>query len=281
MQIGAHKSAAGGYVKAAERVSDIGGTCLQIFSTSPRTWRVRDVSDEEVTEFKAAREELEIDPVYFHACYLTNLADRGATGEKSVKNLIAELTLAERLGVRGSVIHTGSYKTDDGGPEDDAHYQTLLDNLRAILDEMPDESLLILENSGNRKIGRDPFVLGQIIEDAGGNERLKVCLDTCHLHAAGYDISTEEKFTDFFSEFDDKVGLDRLELIHTNDSRDEFGSLRDRHANIGEGEIPESVFQLLLTRPETKDLPFILEVPGSGNGPDPKNLERLKVLAQG
>jgi deoxyribonuclease-4 len=276
LTIGAHKSASGGYDKAVERVADITGNCLQIFSYSPRSWQSRDLDNETKAAYLAALDEHDIGPVYFHACYLINLADRSQTGEKSVKNLSAELTLAADIGVAGSVVHTGTYKTDDGEPEDEAHYEHLLENIRAALKNSPDDALILLENAGNRKIGRHIQDLADIIADID-SDRLRICLDTCHLHAAGYDLSSEEKFTEFFNDFDEQIGLDKLELIHVNDSRDELGSLRDRHANIGEGNIPEKVFKLLVNRPETRDKPMIIETPGFGeSGPDEKNLKILR-----
>lgn len=275
--IGAHVSAAGGYVKACERVDAITGTCLQLFSSSPRTWAGADLSDEDVADFKKVRDEYELDPVVFHAPYLINLADRGATGEKSVQAMIYELETASRCGIIGSVIHVGSYKTDDEQPEDAKHYEHLIENIQTVLAETPDDTWFIIEDMGMRKIGKSIEQIGQIITDAGASERLKVCLDTCHLHAAGYDLSTADAYDDFFAEFDDKIGLDRLAVIHVNDSKDPAGSLRDRHENIGEGEVPTGVFRNIITREPTRDLPLVIETPGfDGGGPDEKNIERLR-----
>lgn len=280
LNIGAHKSAAGGYTKACKRVDDIGGSCLQLFSSSPRTWAGADLTDEEVKDFKEAKADLGLDPAVFHAPYLVNLADRGSTGKKSVKAMITELEVASECGIIGSVVHVGSYKTDDEKPEDDDHYQHLLDNIQTVLDETPEDSWFIIENMGTRKIGKSIEQIAQLIDDLDEHKRLKVCLDTCHLHAAGVDLSTDEKFDQFFADFDKQIGLDRLEVIHVNDSRDEFGSLRDRHENIGEGEIPEGVFANIVNSEPTKDLPLIIETPGFGdNGPDQKNIERLREFA--
>lgn len=275
--IGAHQSAAGGYRKALERADDIGATSLQIFSSSPRSWAGANLSAEDVQEFKDKQAELEIDPVVFHAPYLINLADRGATGEKSVKALIDELNVAARCGIIGSVIHVGSWKTDDESPEDEEHYQHLIENIQTVLKETDDAADFLIENMGTRKIGKSLKEVAHIIEDVGGDERLKVCLDTCHLHAAGFDLADD--YDDFFSEFDELIGLERLAVIHVNDSKDEFGSLRDRHENIGEGEVGEDVFSNLVTKEPTRDLPLILETPGfDGGGPDQKNVERLRNL---
>jgi deoxyribonuclease-4 len=279
LNVGAHKSASGGFDKAVTRAADIGGNNLQLFSYSPRSWQARDLDDETKEAYSTKRDELGIDPVIFHACYLINLADRGQTGEKSVKNLIAELNLAREIDCLGSVIHTGSWKTDDNQPEDDDHYQHLLDNIQEVLARTPEDTALFLENSGNEKIGREVEELYEIINDIG-NPRLKVCLDTCHLHAAGIDISTEKAYDEFFNTFDEEIGLDRLGVIHVNDSKDEFGSLRDRHENIGEGNIPEGVFSNIVNKSPAKDVPLVIETPGFGDsGPDRKNLKRLRAYS--
>lgn len=277
LNIGAHKSAAGGYGKALERADDISATCLQLFSSSPRSWAGANLSQEEVDEFKKKKAELGIDPVVFHAPYLINLADRESTGDKSVKALIKELNVAARCGIIGSVVHVGSWKTDDEAPEDEAHFDHLINNIQTVLKETESAADFLIENMGTRKIGKNLEDISQIIAACDGHERLKVCLDTCHLHAAGFDLSSEAAYTEFFDRFDELIGLKRLSVIHVNDSRDPAGSLRDRHENIGEGKISEEVFINLTTKSPTKDLPLIIETPGfSGSGPDKKNIERLR-----
>jgi len=157
-------------------------------------------------------------------------------------------------------------------------YSVLVGNILQILDNTPKETLFMIENAGNRKIGLKLEEISHIIKSVG-SPRFRVCLDTCHLHAAGYDIKTEEKLDAFLNEFDKLVGLDRLELFHINDSKDLFGSLRDRHENIGEGHIGLEPFRVLLNHPKTKNLSLIIETPGFENkGPDKKNLDILKEL---
>jgi len=277
--LGAHKSISGGKAKAIDRVVDIGGNSLQIFSSSPRGWSLPVDSDKEINDFKKKKDELGVDPVYFHATYLVNLADGGEVGKKSKKKLVSELNLAKRLGVRGSIVHLGSFKSDEEQPaykEDE--YSVLVNNIKEVLDSSPSGTFLIAENSGTRKVGRYIKGLAQIIKDVNDN-RFKICLDTCHMHAAGYNISTEKSLNSFLDDFDEQIGLDNLELWHLNDSKDNFGSLRDRHENIGEGEIGKQTFELLLNNPRTKNMPFIIETPGfDGKGPDKKNIDTLKSL---
>ncbi len=326
--IGGHVSIAGGFKEAPSRAVAIGGNALQMFSGSPRGWNLPKVATAEAGVYREAAKKHGIIASYFHASYLVNLADDGPNGKHSVEALIAELTVAEALGVRGSIIHLGSFKegrpkiplnkggyhgglfeaVPDTPPAADGtvydyssaplirgdtlssyvkheRYPLLIRNIKAVLKKAPKDVLFIIEDMGMWKIGRSLDEIASIISDvcAGAPDvncqRLKVCLDTCHLHVAGYDLSTKEKLDDFLKEFDKDIGLDRLECFHINDSRDEFGSLRDRHENIGGGKVGKDVFKLVLNHPKLKHLPFLLEVPGfDDQGPDKKNVEILKSL---
>ncbi|MCL4374354.1 deoxyribonuclease IV [Patescibacteria group bacterium] len=271
-KLGAHLSIAGGYGRALERIRAIGGNCLQIFSASPRGWNQISVGQEQRRRFLELKHRLAIDPVYFHASYLINLADAGAIGQRSRQALTDELNLAPGLEIRGSIVHLGSYKNQVREP-------VLLDNIRTILKHTPTQSLLIIENAGNRKIGQDLDEIARIVH-AVNDSRLRVCLDSCHLFSAGYDFTTPAKLDALLDQFDSKIGLDRLELWHLNDSRDPFHSMRDRHENIGQGTIGLKAFALLLNHPRLRSLPFIIETPGlDGHGPDQANLDVLKKLA--
>lgn len=285
-KIGAHLSISGGYHNPLHKIKEIGGNCLQIFSASPRGWNNAQVDDETCKAFLEHKERLEIDRIYFHASYLVNLADGSSTGHLSKTNLINELNIAPRMNVKGSIIHVGSFKEKkDESPlfnvsNNSEKYQILLSNIRKVLEKIPENVFFIIENAGNRKIGQTLEEIGHIIQDIN-DPRLKVCLDTCHLHAAGYDLSTKEKFEDFLETFDSLIGLDRLEVIHLNDSRDPFGSLRDRHENLGEGHVGVEVFKNLLNHPKTRDLTFIIETPGfDDKGPDKQNVDILKSLIE-
>ncbi len=278
--IGAHISITGGYIAVLKRIAEIGGSCLQMFSTSPRGWNFAKVSDDEVEEFTTLRRDLAIDPVYFHASYLINLADDGRIGNASKNSLIHELRIAERLGVRGSVVHLGSFKDKrDISIREYDRYDVLLANIREVLEKTPQTTMLIIENAGVRKIGKNLEEFGALIEDIA-NDRMRVCLDTCHLHATGYHMNTKKNLDVFLKFFDERIGLEKLELWHANDSRDSFESFRDRHDNIGEGEIGLETFQHLLNDARVSTLPFIIETPGfDGMGPDKKNVDILKALA--
>lgn len=272
MKIGGHTSIVGGYAKALERMAAMGGNCMQIFSSSPRDWKQPQISDEDILLFREKKEALKIDPVYFHAMYLINLANPERIGDSSVEVLVHELYLASMLGIAGSIIHIGSFSNGD--------YDTLIKNIAKVLSQAPESVCFIIENAGSRKIPNTLEELGQIISDLK-DERVKVCLDTCHLWAAGYDLSTAEKLDEFVTKFDSLVGLDRLELWHTNDSKGAFGSYLDRHQNIGQGTIPKVEFELLLNHPVTGTKPFVLEVPGfDDKGPDKQNIDILKGIVK-
>lgn len=285
-KIGAHQSVAGGHFKAIQSVADKGGNCLQIFSSSPRVWQDAFLTEEQLNLFKQKKQEYNIDPIYFHARYLINLADSGFIGTQSIDTLVHELSLADQMQVKGSVIHTGSFKGVElkvdnylqyRGKQD---YHTLIQNIKSALSNTPDSTFVILENAGTRKIGKTMDQLSQILEDVN-DDRVRICLDTCHLHAAGYDLTSNETFETFLDNLQNLIGLEKIELIHLNDSKDPFGSLRDRHENIGEGNVGIDVFKNLLNHPKTKHLPFIIETPGfDDKGPDKKNIDILKSLIE-
>lgn len=284
MKFGAHLSIEGGYYRALDRLKDIGGNCLQIFSASPRGWNFARISKQEVFNFKNKKEKLRIDHVYFHASYLINLADKGRIGELSKNSLIHELKVAHSLGIKGTIVHLGSFKKDfrrDPLPFPDFDpYADLTVKILDILYKTPKDTFFMIENAGNNKIGKKLDEIAVIIGQVD-DLRLKVCLDICHLYSAGYDLSTIKQLNNFLLAFDTLIGLEKLELIHANDSKDPFDSGRDRHENLGKGTVPLETFRLLLDHPKTKNLPFIIETPGfDDEGPDKKNLDILKGLAQ-
>lgn len=282
--IGAHLSIANGYAGAVDKAKNIGARALQIFSTSPRSWTPATVSPESIEAYLKARKNAAIDTVFFHASYLINLADDETTGERSVNALIHELKLQPKLHVLGSVVHIGSYKLGKkpGLFDEDLKeqkYQIVLKNLRNVLRNTPENSTILIENDATKKVCQRLETIARIIQDLG-SARIQVCLDTCHLHAAGYDLKSEASFENFLTTFDHLIGLDLLRLIHLNDSKDDFASGRDRHENLGKGQVGTSVFANLLTHPKTRSIPFILEVPGfDGKGPDSENISIANQFA--
>lgn len=282
IKLGAHLSIAGGYQNALHKIQAIGGNCLQIFSTSPRGWNKAQLDNLAIQQFNNLRGSLRIGPIYFHASYLINLANESSGGHLSKQALIHELNVAEKLKVKGTIIHLGSFKNGDEGlfNLNENKYKVLLKNISEVLAKTPSDTLFIIENAGNRKIGRTLEEIGKIIEDLK-DKRVRVCLDTCHLFAAGYDFRTEEKLEDLLQSFNRLIGFEKLEVWQFNDSKDSFGSLRDRHENIGEGTIGRKAFGLIMNHPKMKSLPFIIETPGFDQmGPDKKNLDILKSLVK-
>lgn len=274
IKLGAHQSISGGFTEALKRIKNIGGNCLQIFSSSPRGWTFTKIKEDEIKEFIRLKKEFNIDPIYFHASYLINLADEGKIGEMSKISLINELNLAKKLEIKGSIIHLGSYKQTDKRNK----YEILIKNIKEILEKTPQKTLFIIENAGTKKIGQTLEEINQIIKDLN-NPRVRLCLDTCHLFSNGYKFENQLELDNFLDKLKKLKLLDKLEIWHLNDSRDEFNSGKDRHENIGEGKIGINEFKILLNHPQTKNYPFIIETPGfDKKGPDKKNLDILKSL---
>ena len=218
-----------------------------------------------------------IEPVFLHGPYLINLATESAEQlKKSTDALSGDLQLASAIGAKGVIFHLGSHK----GAGYEARVDQVIDQCRQVLKATPDDAWLILENSAGMggAIGSKFAELGRITRDSG-SDRVKVCLDTQHSFAAGYDFKTREGLDAAMAEFDGEIGLDRLVAVHANDSKIELGGGRDRHENIGEGYIGRDGFTNLLSHPAFADVPFLLEVPGfDDSGPDKANLDILKEL---
>ncbi|MBI5127540.1 deoxyribonuclease IV [Candidatus Roizmanbacteria bacterium] len=276
IKLGAHQSIAGGYSEALKRVNNIGGNCLQIFSSSPRGWNFAKTDQAEVKKFLSLKSKLSIAPIYFHSSYLVNLADESRIGHLSKISLIAEMSLAPLFQIKGSIVHLGSYKDQ----KTKSKYKQLISNIKDILEKTPKESFFIIENAGNRKIGQTLEEISQLVKDIN-NERVRICLDTCHLFSNGYRFDKGSELTSFLDKLDKLNLLDKLEIWHVNDSRDPFNSGHDRHDNIGQGLIGINEFKTLLNHKKTKDYPFIIETPGfKDEGPDKKNLDILKSIVE-
>ena len=277
MKIGAHVSTAGGLHTAFKRAADMDAETIQIFASSPRAWKFRELKPEIVAKFHEGAEKTGIAPVFIHGSYLVNVA--GAAPEmleKSIACLVRNMEVAAEIGAAGVVFHAGSHK----GKGFDAVIGPATDTLKRVLDESPDGPLLLVENSAGRKTQ-----LGGAFEEIGemlnrvDSDRFKVCLDTEHCFAAGYDISDADGIESAMSEFDEYIGLDNLVVVHANDAKVEMGSGVDRHENIGEGYIGVSGFEVIMGHPAFADVPFVLEVPGQNKkGPDKDNVDRLKSI---
>ena len=279
MLIGAHVSPAGGPAKAVERGVERGCRAIQIFNQNPRAWRPRIYSDDEVGAFHDAMRDSDVDALLIHAVYLLNCAsDDDELREKSLTSLIAALDAGAALGAHAVVLHPGSAKAGEVEPAIERAGATI----RAAL-EATERCPLHLENTAGTggTLGRSFAELAQLLEAAGGDGRLGVCLDSCHLFATGFDIRTEAGLSETLDAFDDEVGLDRLGSLHLNDSQTPLGSNRDRHANIGEGELGDAGCSVFLSEPRFAALPCVLETPGQKRqGPTAEEIAHCGALRQ-
>jgi len=278
MLIGAHVSPAGGLARAIERGVERGCRAIQIFNQSPRMWRPSTYREADVEAFRRAMADSPVDAVLIHTVYLLNCASEDAEiRAKSLASLVHSLRAGQALGARGVVLHAGSAKRGDA-----AHaIRRAGETIRRALAES-ERCQLHLENTAGAggTLGRTLEELAELLAAAGGSRRLRVCLDSCHLLASGYDIRTPAGMDALVREIAARVGLERIGSLHLNDSQAPLGSNRDRHANIGEGQIGEAGFRALLHERRLAKLPFILEVPGAGGGPDAAQVKVLKRLAR-
>jgi deoxyribonuclease-4 len=279
MRLGAHLSTAGGLHTAFPRGEELGCTAIQIFLSSPRQWRGRDLSEEDVAKFRAAWRASECKACFAHDIYLTRLGSRDRTiRRKSRAALVQELHACERLGLDGLVVHPAG---DPGAAQPARVLDRVARSLDAVLEEADgDRTPILLETTAGQgsDVGHRFEQLGRIVEKTRRSDRIGVCLDTCHVFAAGYDISTGEGYVSTLEAFDREVGLDRLKVIHLNDSRRPLGSRVDRHTHIGEGQIGEAAFGWILRDRRLARLPKLIETPKEG-GMDRVNLERLRRLS--
>jgi deoxyribonuclease-4 len=262
MLIGAHVSPAGGPANAVARGEERHCTAIQIFNQSPRAWKGRLYHDDEVAAFHEALEGSSIEALLIHAIYLLNPAsEKPEFREKSLAALTLALNAGAQLGALGVVLHPGSALKDGG--EADAAISRAAEVIKEALAESDGCDLHLEDTAGaGGTLGRSFEELAALIDRAGGGKRLGVCVDSCHLHASGYDMRSAESIAAVVDEFDRVVGLDRLASLHVNDSVTPLGSNRDRHVNLGDGEIGAAGIAAFLSEPRFEGLPAIFEGPG-------------------
>ena len=277
MKIGAHVGASGGLTTAFERAVAIGAETIQIFGAPPQMWRRRKIRPDECEAFRAAMAETGIEPVFLHGPYLINLAtDKPEQLTKSTDALSEDLRLASAIGAKGVIFHVGSHK----GAGFDKRLPQIKKALKQVLKDTPDDAWIILENSAGQggSVGSKLEELAAIIA-AVGSDRLKVCLDTEHAYAAGYNLADSDALEETMALFDSEIGLSRLVAVHANDSKIELGGGVDRHENIGEGHIGRPGFEVIMAHPAFREVPFLLEVPGlEKEGPDKPNVDILRKI---
>jgi deoxyribonuclease-4 len=279
--LGAHMSISGGLHLAVERALQVECRALQIFTKNASQWKARPLADEAVERFRAAREESGLGVVLAHDSYLINLASPDPRLlDKSIAAMGDELVRAERLGLPFVVSHPGAHK-GDGEAAGLARVAASLDRVHR---EHPDLGVkVLLETTAGQgtSLGFRFEHLSSIIEQVQQPERLGVCLDTCHIFAAGYDLRTPETYRATMEEFERVVGFHRLHAIHVNDSKKDLGSRVDRHQHIGEGALGREAFRCLMQDPRLTAIPKVLETHKDPDlEDDRRNLALLRELAR-
>jgi deoxyribonuclease-4 len=272
--LGGHCS--GGIKKALDNAHSFGMDAVQLFVQSPRTWRFPDHDPADLEAFRERREELGLGAVAVHALYLLNLASpKDDFYEKSVATLRSTVDAACAIGAETVVFHVGSHL----GSGFEAGLERVVPALAQALERCNETTWLCMENSAGTggTIGRSLEELGALYDALDRHERLGVCLDSCHLFASGYDVTDLAVLDDVVDEVDSRIGLDRLRVLHVNDSQAPLGSNRDRHANIGEGLLGDKL-TAFLGHPRLQELPALLEVPGDGHGPNAEEMRKLRDL---
>lgn len=279
MRFGYHVGVEGPPVSAVRKGAAAGCETIQFFPGGPQRWGTPKVTDEESVEFKSERLEAGIDPAVFHSIYLVNMAAPAEPIFKpSVGSLASALTKADRLGIEAVVTHIGNHK----GEGVVFGVTRIAEAVTRVFDKAPGESMLLLETTAGAgtSIGDSFNQFGEVFDMAGRPERLGFCLDTCHIFAAGYDISTAAGIDSALEELDRYVGLERLKLVHMNDSRGDCGLHADRHEHIGNGKIGLDAFRYLVNHPVLEDLPAIVELPYGEPGL-PDDIGILRSLVNG
>lgn len=279
LAFGSHMSASGGVDLALVRAEELALESCQIFSKNERQWKAKPLDPAVVERFRSETERTGITKLVVHDSYLINLASpKPDIREKSLAAFREELERCDTLGIPYLVTHPGAHTGSGFG----AGIHQFADSLNEIYGSMPDtQALTLLETTAGQgtSLGRSFSEIAAIIERVEDKDRVGVCLDTCHVFAAGYDFRTPELYATMMEEFDSAIGLDRLKVIHLNDSKFPLGSYRDRHDHIGAGEIGLEGFRQFVNDSRLADIPGILETEKDPDGDnDRRNLETLKGL---
>jgi len=283
-RFGAHLSVAGGLERAFDLAAEVGCDCLQIFVKNQRQWAARPLTEEQVRAFRSAQRRSSDKPVIAHGSYLLNLASPDRTiRRKSIAALADELERCEALGVAGLVVHPGAHM-GEGIDAGIARIVTALDEIHARTAGFKTRVLLETTAGQGSSVGHEIAHIGRIIDGCKAPGRLRVCLDTCHLFAAGYDLRDPDAYERAITEIADHVGLTSVKCIHMNDSKNPCGSRVDRHEHITKGEMGRQAFVNVVNDRRLAAVPKILETPkgtdGRGTDMDRVNLRRLRRLIQ-
>jgi deoxyribonuclease-4 len=274
MLFGAHCS--GGIKKSLDKALAMDADCVQLFVQSPRTWRFPNHDPKDLEGFRDRRAELDM-PALVHSLYLVNLAaPDDAIYQKSIDTMRSTMDAACAIHAEGVVFHVGSHL----GAGLEAGLERAVPALEQVLERCSERTWLLMENSAGAggTIGRSIEELAILFDALDGHERLGVCLDSCHLYVSGVDVTDEASYDALLREVDERIGLDRLRALHANDAKAPLGSNRDRHDNIGAGEMGNGL-GVFLAHPKVQRLPVVLEVPGAdGHGPNADEIKKLREL---
>jgi len=278
LNLGVHVSAAGSLSLAPARAHKLKTTTMQIFARNPRQWRQEAISEEEITQFKAAVKKEKINPVVIHISYILNLA---AAKDKfyaiTIHEFTEDLSDADRLGAQYLVTHPGSHK--DLSLEEGI--SRVANALAKTLEATPDvKTMILLENTAGsgQWLGSNFKEMHAILAGVQFSPRVGLCLDTAHAWGAGYKIDEPKGFEALLAEIDSEIGLNRLKVIHLNDTKVELASHVDRHADIGSGNIGKKGFEYIVNHKALKNVAFIMETPKESDADDIRNIKTVRKL---
>ena len=279
VQIGAHVSISGSIANAITNASKRECSAFQVFTSNPRGWHAKDLTDDGITNYKNNLSQSNIDrfATVAHMPYLPNLSSPEiSVYEKSIHTMIREVERCDKLGIPYLVTHLGSHK----GTGEDKGIQRLVGALTEVAKTNKDVTIL-LENTAGQKnsVGSDFTQLAEIFFGLKPASRFGICIDTCHAFAAGYDIRNEKNVKDVFEKFDSEIGLKHIKIIHLNDSKGELGCHLDRHEHIGLGHIGEAGLSQVVKLANKNKIPIILETPIDERRTDFENIRKAKDLA--
>jgi len=275
LKLGSHVSISGGYDKAVEKAAVLGCNAFQMFMRNPRSFKRKNPDTQEVEAFLKARDDHKIQSVVAHQVYASNLASNDKNFHYfTIKEFIKDIELAQLLGIKLIVTHPGSFK----GGDYSQGFLRIISALKKIVKKLPEDMMILLENvSGSGHwLGSRFSEIGYIIDSLDNPDNIGLCLDTCHAWGAGYDLHSKAGLDSTLKEIDKTIGVDKIKVVHLNDTNENLGSRKDRHLGIGHGHIGYEGFSNIINHPYLKDCVFIIETPRDDQEKD--DLENLNVL---
>jgi len=279
MRFGFHISIAGGFSKVVERASARGCETIQFFSRNPRGWKYSPLNRKEVEEFRSSVQSSALFPIFLHMPYLPNIASlKSKFYKRSIDSIATDLQRADQLGAQYLIIHIGHRMESS----EDRAIEAVSQGIDQAFEKAKNGVILLLENTAGQgtEIGYTFDQTKKMIEGVHDHQRMGVCLDTAHTFEAGYDLSNQAGIERTFETFNHTIGLERLHLLHLNDSKTPLGSRKDRHWHIGEGYIGLEGFRNLVNHPLLRHLPGIMETPRKDTVEDLKNMKVIRSLVE-